>query len=147
MCSLSQSLVHLSQAGLLLQAADTCAILKRHHPQLHLTIYSTDTAESGEKKSSGPSQLFFASLAKEDISLQKLCGIYSFHTSSLCHRIYMLTLTVCSAPNCLCALWLRRIFFPGYASLAYIGDSLRLSYSVPKWGCWLYCATSLNSQI
>lgn len=38
MCSLSQSLVSLSQTGLLLQAADTGAILKICHPQLHLTI-------------------------------------------------------------------------------------------------------------
>ena len=59
-CSLSQSLVFPSRTGLLLQAADMRAILKRHHPQLHLTIYSTDTAQRGERHSSPQ---LFASLA------------------------------------------------------------------------------------
>lgn len=47
-CSLSQSLVFPSQTGLLLQAADMRALLKRRHPQLHLTTYSTDTAQRGK---------------------------------------------------------------------------------------------------
>lgn len=67
------------------------AILKRHHPQLHLTIYSTDTGIVGVKTDLW-TQLLFASLVR-DIFQVNLCGINCFLRADSDSRHCLLLLT------------------------------------------------------
>lgn len=100
MCSPSQSLVYPSQTGLLLQAADMRAILKRRHPQLHLTIYNTDTDPEGGKKAL-PSKFLFASLPRETFPSWSCVEFTAFVLPSNVwgdtDSAHALLLTLCSA--------------------------------------------------
>ena len=105
--SLSQSLKF---PGLLLQASDMHAILKRCHPQLDLTIHSTNTVVVGGKKRHCSPTGYLHHLL-EDISQLKPHGIYCFHSPyELTQIVYTASCWLCTqrrwrVTSCLFFLW------------------------------------------
>lgn len=121
MCSLSQSLVYPSWTGLLLQAADMRAILKRRHPQLHLTISALTRLVRRSHL------LILHHLRERHFSTEAVWKSELLYSMPFPSNVW--------ADAVDCFLWalccLRRIlFFCLDASLVYIGDLLRLSFSV-----------------
>lgn len=110
------------QTGLLLQAADMHAILKRCHPQLHLTIYSTGTSEK--------TLLDFICITAAKVQLElNAFGFFSF--------IFFIKYRSCITPPAGSALSLRGFFsVSGYCSKFFSKvDQFLLSPTSIRWIC------------